>query len=119
MVTMCSSAASAIRITNRAWRVGGGGSAGGSSSVSSRLNVRASAVIVHILHRKPFQLGCTVAMFTGFGFVVRFPMLRQTQQFSRRHLDQREHLAALGDQGVVLRTRNVECAPEPRAFYAI
>jgi len=58
-------------------------------------------------------------MFTGFGFVVRFPMLRQTQQFSRRHLDQREHLAALGDQGVVLRTRNVECAPEPRAFYAI
>ena len=25
-------------------------------------------------------------------------MLRQTQQFSRRHLDQREHLVALGDQ---------------------
>ena len=42
------------------------------------------------------------AMFAGSGFVVRFPMLRQTQQFSRRHLDQREHLAALGDQRVVL-----------------
>ena len=58
-------------------------------------------------------------MFAGFGFVVRFPMLRQTQQFSRRHLDQREHLAALGDQRVVLWTRDAECAPEPRALCAI
>src|SRR6476646_1097333 len=60
-----------------------------------------------------------VAMFAGFGFVVRFPMLRQTQQFSRRHLNQREHLAALGDQRVVLWTRDAECAPEPRALCAI
>ena len=58
-------------------------------------------------------------MFAGFGFVVRFPMLRQTQQFSCRHLDQREHLAALGDQRVVLWTRDAECAPEPRALCAI
>src|SRR6266480_29814 len=59
------------------------------------------------------------ATFAGSGFVVRFPMLRQTQQFSRRHLDQREHLAALGDQRVVLWTRDAECAPEPRALCAI
>ena len=56
-----------------------------------------------------------VAMFAGFDFAVRFPMLRQTQQFSRRHLDQRERLAALGDQRVVLRTRDAECAPEARS----
>jgi hypothetical protein len=36
-------------------------------------------------------------MFIGFGFFVRFPMLRQTQQFPGRHFDQCEHLAALGD----------------------
>src|SRR6266550_287733 len=59
------------------------------------------------------------ATFAGFGFVVRFPMLRQTQQFSRRHLDQCEHLAALGDQRVVLWARDAECAPEPRALCAI
>src|SRR6266699_19851 len=59
------------------------------------------------------------ATFAGFGFVVRFPMLRQTQQFSRRYLDHRERLAALGDQRVVLWTRNAECAPEPRALCAI
>src|SRR6266568_1664943 len=59
------------------------------------------------------------AMFAGFGFVVRFPMLRQTQHFSRRHLDHRERLAVLGDQRVVLWTRDAECAPESRALYAI
>src|SRR5215472_5630646 len=56
MVTTCNSAASAIRITSRACRVGGGGSAGGSSSVSSKLKVRAPVVIEHILHRKSFRL---------------------------------------------------------------
>src|SRR5206468_8068630 len=55
------------------------------------------------------------AMFAGFGFVVPFPMLRQTQQFSRRHLDQLEHLVALGDYRVVLWTSDAECAPESRA----
>src|SRR5512132_3729212 len=63
--------------------------------------------------------GSAFAMFAGFGFVVRFPMLRQTQQFSRRHLDQCEHLAALGDQRVVFWTRDAECAPEPCALCAI
>src|SRR5262249_27629473 len=57
-----------------------------------------------------------VAMFAGFDFVIRFPMLRQPQQFSRRHFDQCEHLAALGDQNVVLWARDAECAPEPRAL---
>src|SRR5207248_1291745 len=49
-----------------------------------------------------------VAMFAGFDFVVSFPMLRQPQQFSRLHLNQREHLAALGDQCVVSWTRDAE-----------
>src|SRR5439155_1639993 len=60
-----------------------------------------------------------VAIFAGFDFVVRFPMLRQPQQFSRLHLNQREHLAALGDQCVVSWTRDAECAPEPRALHVI
>src|SRR5215472_2315639 len=59
------------------------------------------------------------AMSSGFRFVVRFPMLRQTQQLSGRHLDQCKHLAALRDQCVVFWTRDAECAPEPRALYAI
>src|SRR6188472_138638 len=56
MVTTCNSAASAIRITNRACRVGGGGKARGSSSVSLMLRVRALAVIAHTLHRELFRL---------------------------------------------------------------
>src|SRR5215813_7139057 len=45
MVATCRRAAKAIRITNKAWRNGGGGSAGGSSRVSSRLRLRVPAVI--------------------------------------------------------------------------
>ena len=59
------------------------------------------------------------AMFSGFGLVVRFPMLRQTQQFSCRHFDQCQHLSAFGDQRVVLWALDAECAPEPRALCAI
>src|SRR5207253_725646 len=47
------------------------------------------------------------------------PMFRQTQQFSRGHLDQRKHLAALGNQRAVLRSCDPECAPEPRACHLI
>ena len=46
-------------------------------------------------------------------------MLRQTQQFSCRHFDQCQHLAALGDQCVVLWARDPECTPEPRSLCAI
>src|SRR5262245_29564030 len=60
-----------------------------------------------------------VATFAGFDFVLHFPVLRQTQQFSRRHLDQREHLAALGDQRVVLWPCDAESAPESCAFKTI
>src|SRR5664279_1135146 len=45
MVARCKSPASAMRETKRAWRSGGGGSAGGSSKVSSMLNVRVPATI--------------------------------------------------------------------------
>src|SRR5262245_22592165 len=63
--------------------------------------------------------GFVFVMFTGFGFIVRFPMLRQAQQLSRRHLDQREHLPTLSDQHVVLWTCDAECAPDPRALYLV
>src|SRR4051794_2234621 len=46
-------------------------------------------------------------------------MLRQTQQFSGRHLDQCERLTALCDQRVVLWALDTECAPEPRALCPI
>src|SRR5882724_10296375 len=52
IVATCSSAAKAIRITSNAWRVGGGGSAGGSSRVCSRLRLRAPAVIDYVFCQK-------------------------------------------------------------------
>src|SRR6266536_5142990 len=48
IVATCSSPANAIRITNKTRRMGGGGSAGGSSRVSSRLRLRAPAVIEEV-----------------------------------------------------------------------
>src|SRR5439155_18941534 len=55
----------------------------------------------------------------GIRPAIFFPMLRQTQQFSLWHLDQREHLAAIGDQHVVIRSRDSECAPESHALKPI
>src|SRR6478672_10655806 len=46
-------------------------------------------------------------------------MLRQTQQFSRRHLDQRKHLTALGNQRFVIWSCDSKCAPESRALRLI
>src|ERR1044071_1110589 len=46
-------------------------------------------------------------------------MLRHTKHLSRRHLDQRQHLATLRDQRGVLWTHDAECAPETRTVYAI
>src|SRR5215470_981949 len=46
-------------------------------------------------------------------------MFRQTQQFSRGHLDQCKHLTALGNQCVVLRSCDPKRAPEPGAFHLI
>src|ERR1700736_1369826 len=52
MVARCNNAASASRQTRRAWRVGGGVNADGSSKVSSMLKVRGPATIVEFL--RPF-----------------------------------------------------------------
>src|SRR5262245_58100581 len=46
-----------------------------------------------------------------------FPVLRQTKEFSLWHLDQCEHLPALGSQGVICWPRNLECTPEPHAIH--
>src|ERR1700736_4217521 len=48
MVARCNNAASASRQTRRAWRVGGGVNADGSSKVSSMLKVRVPATIVEL-----------------------------------------------------------------------
>src|SRR6266480_623545 len=55
----------------------------------------------------------------GIGLVVFLPVIGQAQQFPRWHLDQREHLTALRNQRVVLRSCDPKSAPEPRTFYLI
>src|SRR2546430_5175659 len=52
----------------------------------------------------------------GVGFPIFLPMIGQTQQFRRWHLDQCEHLSARRDQDVVLRSCNSKPAPEPHVF---
>src|SRR4029077_13550224 len=55
----------------------------------------------------------------GIAFAVFLPVIGQTQQFPRWHFDQCEHLTALRDKRVVLRSCDPKSAPEPRAFHLI
>src|SRR5260370_20274867 len=110
---MCKSAAKAIRIIKRSWRIGGGPRAGGSRNVSSIRNVRVPATMS--LGRRLRRVG-KVDIFSCAEF---FPALRQTQQFPRGHLDKRDHLAAFGSQQIIFVTANAERAPESRTVQLI
>src|SRR5262245_1574280 len=50
---------------------------------------------------------------------VAFPAFRQSKQFRFRHLNDREHLTAFRDQGVICDPANLESAPEPGALEPI
>src|SRR5260370_26491413 len=112
MVATCMSAASAIRIIKRAWRVGGGVSAGGSRRVSSMLKVRVLATIDSSGY-PPSKTG------VRFQDPVFFPALGQRLQFSRRHLDESEQLAALANQDIVFRSSDPKLARKSHALQTI
>src|SRR6202140_1642423 len=119
MVVRCNNAASAIKKTKRAWRVGGGLMAGASRRVSSMLKVRAPVTID--------SLGCPAGALGDrrarasvcFGCRIFFPVFRKTQKFSRWHLDKGQRLAAFGDQRIIFRTNDAECAPKSRPFQLV
>src|SRR5205085_10687938 len=89
MVPKCTSAASAIRMAKSAWRVGGGGNACDPRNVSSMLSAPVPVTILFYL----------VSVYGRSTILV--PTVGQAQQFCRRHLNQRQRLAAVGDYGVV------------------
>src|SRR6184192_4416621 len=101
MVPKCTSAASAIRMAKSACRVGGGGNARGPRNVSSMLS---APVLVTILASRFRDVPISV------------PTVGQAQQFCRRHLDQRQRLAAFGDESVVRVPHNPKGTPKPHAF---
>ena len=55
----------------------------------------------------------------GLALSISIPLVRDPQQFPLRHLNDREHLAAFGDQRFVDRAHDPERAPEPDALQAI
>src|SRR5207249_6333040 len=54
------------------------------------------------------DLASAFGIFHWIGLAILLPMLRQTQQFSGWHFDQREHLSALRNQRVVPRSHNAK-----------
>src|SRR6266581_6009286 len=103
IVPKCTSAASAIKMANSACRVGGGGNACGPRNVSSMLSAPVPVTILVRVHRSPIPV----------------PTVGQAQQFCRRHLDQRQRLAAFGDESVVRVPHNPKGTPKPHAFELI
>src|SRR5437016_4148816 len=98
MVPKCTSVANAIRMAKSACRVGGGGNACGPRNVSSILS---APVLVTILANRFRDVPKSV------------PTVGQAQQFCRRHLDQRQRLAAFGDESVVRVPHNPKGTPKP------
>ena len=53
------------------------------------------------------------------GLTIFFPVFRQAEQFCRWHFDEGNHLAALGDQRIIIRPHNAERAPKSQALQLI
>src|SRR5881398_3731029 len=104
IVPKCTSAASAIRMAKSACRVGGGGNACGPRNVSSMLSAPVPVTILMSVHRRS---------------AISIPTVGQAQQFCRRHLNQRQCLATLGDQGIVRVPHDPKSAPKSHAFKLI
>src|SRR5437016_11685110 len=74
--------------------------------------MRSSWETIPILHSP-------LGIMRGIARAVFLPVIGQTQQFPGWHFDQREHLTALRNQYVVLRSCDPKSAPELRAFHLI
>src|SRR5689334_20148807 len=104
------------RKTKSARRVGGGVKALGEIKMSSRLSAGLPEGMCVRLALSPEMSLADLALRDRVRQAVTLPAFRQPKQFRFWHLNDREHLAAFGDQHVIRNAANLERAPETDAI---